>query len=74
MSPLQLVFVYTNLFLIQTGFRPCLVCVLFSVYWETPISSSGSGSGSDGGGGGGCGCGCNGDSILIFLLRYYDSV
>ena len=27
MSPLQLVFVYNHLFLIETGFRPCMACL-----------------------------------------------
>jgi hypothetical protein len=29
MSPLQLVFVYKHVFLIQIGFRPCMACLVW---------------------------------------------
>jgi preprotein translocase subunit SecG len=41
-------FVYKNLCLIQIGFRPCLVCLIWRVLGDSPISSSSSsGDGDD---------------------------
>jgi len=53
-------FVYKNLFLIQIGFRPCLVCLIWRVLGDSPISGGGDSSSSSS-------SSSNDNSILIVI-------